>query len=84
MIRSFGLLGASELEAPVAITGGIAEALIATGFGLGIAIVALLPLNVISALRAKTESEIEIAASRVEILLKTRTLRAPVKQLRAL
>ena len=45
MIRAFGLLGASELGAPTQITGGIAEALIATAFGLLIAIIALLPFN---------------------------------------
>lgn len=45
MIHAFGLLGASELGAPTAITGGIAEALVATGFGLAIAMVALLPFN---------------------------------------
>ena len=38
MIHAFGLLGTAELGAPTAITGGIAEALIATAFGLLIAI----------------------------------------------
>ena len=71
MIRSFGLLGASELEAPVAITGGIAEALIATGFGLSIAIVALLPLNALHAVKESLSREIEDAASRIEIILKS-------------
>lgn len=84
MIRSFGILGASELQAPVAITGGIAEALIATGFGLGIAIMALIPLNLLSSFKAGLEFAIESAATRVEILLKTRALRPPVKQLRAI
>ena len=72
MIRSFGLLGASELEAPVAITGGIAEALIATGFGLTIAIIALLPLNALHSVKDTMTREIEDAASRIEILLKSR------------
>ena len=83
MIRSFGLLGASELEAPVAITGGIAEALIATGFGLGIAIFALIPLNILSNSKVSLELAIEEAATRVEILLKSRGSRVQVKQLRA-
>ena len=45
MIHAFGLLGASELGAPTAITGGIAEALIATAFGLLIAMVALIAVQ---------------------------------------
>jgi biopolymer transport protein ExbB len=43
MIHSFGLLGGQEIEAPQAIAGGIAEALIATACGLAVAILALLP-----------------------------------------
>src|SRR5579871_581916 len=45
MIHAFGLLGSQELSTPTAITGGIAQALIATAFGLGIAITALIPFN---------------------------------------
>lgn len=71
MIRSFGLLGAAELDAPVAITGGIAEALIATAFGLMIAIVALVPLNLLTTAKERLTREIEDAASRLEILLKS-------------
>jgi biopolymer transport protein ExbB len=69
MIRAFGLLGASELDAPIAITGGIAEALIATAFGLSIAIVALIPFNLLNATLEGARHEIEDAASHVELLL---------------
>ncbi len=48
MIHAFGLIG-GELDAPTAITGGVAEALIATAFGLGIAITALIPFNYLNA-----------------------------------
>lgn len=69
MIRSFGLLGASELSAPMAITGGIAEALIATAAGLGIAIVALIPFNYLNARVEDARHEMEDASTRLELLL---------------
>ena len=69
MIHAFGLLGGSELDAPQAITGGIAEALIATAFGLGIAITALIPFNYLNARLEEARHEIEDAASHLELLL---------------
>ncbi len=66
MVRAFGMLGGRELEASTAITGGIAEALIATGFGLMIAILALVPLNVLNATFSKTKRRIEQAATELE------------------
>jgi biopolymer transport protein ExbB len=69
MIHSFGLLGASELGAPQAITGGIAEALIATAFGLGVAILSLLPFNYLNARLEEARHEIQDAASHVELYL---------------
>ncbi len=69
LIRSFGMLGAQQLEAPVAITGGIAEALIATAFGLSIAIIALIPFNYLNARVEEARHEIEEASSHLELLL---------------
>ncbi len=69
MIRSFGLLGAAELGAPTAITGGIAEALIATAFGLGVAIIALIPFNFLNSRLEETRLQIQDAASHVELYL---------------
>jgi biopolymer transport protein ExbB len=69
MIRAFGLLGASELGAPTAITGGIAEALIATAFGLLIAMIALLPFNFLTSRLETTRQDIENAAAHLELLL---------------
>ena len=69
MIRAFSLLGASELGAPTAITGGISEALIATAFGLIIAMVALLPFNFLNARLEQARQEIENAAARLEMCL---------------
>ncbi|MEI8235059.1 MAG: MotA/TolQ/ExbB proton channel family protein [Verrucomicrobiota bacterium] len=69
MIHAFGLLGASELGAPTAITGGIAEALVATAFGLLIAMVSLLPFNFLNTRLERARQEIETAAAQLEMLL---------------
>lgn len=69
MIRAFGLLGANELGAPAVITGGIAEALIATAFGLLIAMIALVPLNFLNTRLEQARQEIESAAAHLEIAL---------------
>lgn len=69
MIRAFGLLGGKELEAPAVITGGIAEALLATAFGLTIAIMALIPLNYLNARLEEARHELEDASTRLELLL---------------
>jgi biopolymer transport protein ExbB len=69
MIHSFGLLGGQELGTPMAITGGIAEALIATAFGLGIAITALLPFNYLNSRLEEARHEIEDASTQLEVLL---------------
>jgi biopolymer transport protein ExbB len=71
MIRAFSLLGGQELGAPTAITGGIAQALIATAFGLVIAIIALIPFNFLNAKMEEARHQIEDAASRMDALLKS-------------
>lgn len=70
MIRSFGMLSGAELGAPAGITGGIAEALIATAFGLAVAITALLPFNFLNAREEAARLELQDAASRAELFLK--------------
>lgn len=70
MIKSFGLLGAAELDAPVAITGGIAEALIATAFGLGIAICALIPFNMLQTKKEQFIRSVETKATIFQAILK--------------
>lgn len=76
MIRAFGLLGQKELEAPTVITGGIAEALIATAFGLGIAILALIPFNYLNARLEEARHEIEDASTHLELMLRKPDRRA--------
>ena len=68
MMGSFSLIG-GELSAPGAITGGIAEALIATAFGLGIAITALIPFNLLNTKMEEARLEIELAATQLELMM---------------
>ena len=68
MMGSFSLIG-GELSTPGAITGGIAEALIATAFGLGIAITALIPFNLLNTRMEKARLEIESAATQLELVM---------------
>lgn len=69
MIHAFGFLGGHELDAPTVITGGIAEALIATAFGLGIAIVSLIPFNYLNARLDEARHELENSCNKLEIFL---------------
>jgi biopolymer transport protein ExbB len=69
MIHAFGLLGTQQLDAPEAITGGIAQALIATAFGLGIAITALIPFNFLNSKLEEARHDIEDAATQLELHL---------------
>ena len=70
LIRSFGLLGDQELAAPTALTGGIAEALIATAFGLMIAVTALLPFNYLNTRLEAARHELEDAGTQAELILR--------------
>jgi biopolymer transport protein ExbB len=70
MIHAFGLLGTETLDTPTAITGGIAQALIATAFGLGIAITALIPFNYLNTQLENAREDLEDAATRLEMALK--------------
>ncbi len=76
MMGSFSLIG-GDLGAPGAITGGIAEALIATAFGLGIAITALLPFNFLNARLDEATHELESASSQLELLVQPSAQREP-------
>jgi biopolymer transport protein ExbB len=71
MMGSFSIIG-GDLSSPGAITGGIAEALIATAFGLGIAILSLLPFNFLNARLDEAQHELDSAASQLEMMLKVR------------
>jgi biopolymer transport protein ExbB len=72
LIRSFSFLGNEEL-AVQAVTGGIAEALIATACGLGIAIFALIPFNYFTSRVSNLEFELQTAATNLEVMLGAQT-----------
>ncbi len=68
MMASFAAIG-GDMGAPTAITGGIAEALIATAFGLVIAMTGLVPFNYLNNMVEDAEHELEVAASRLELII---------------
>lgn len=67
MIRAFSVIGGADLGAPSAITGGIGEALIATSFGLGIALMALFPFNYFTARLEAFRHRLQDACTALEI-----------------
>ena len=69
MINSFGIMSEAGLGQPHAVTGGVAEALIATAAGLLIAILTLIPYNYFSNRAERELEEIEYYGSRLELLL---------------
>jgi biopolymer transport protein ExbB len=69
MISSFGIMSEAGLGQPHAVTGGVAEALIATAAGLFIAILTLIPYNYFSNRAEQELEEIEYYGSRLELLL---------------
>jgi biopolymer transport protein ExbB len=70
LMKSFSFLGNEEL-AVQAVTGGIAEALIATACGLGIAIFALIPFNFFTSRVSNLEFELQTAATNLEVMLES-------------
>jgi biopolymer transport protein ExbB len=65
MIRAFKLFGAEGLVDPRGVTGGVAEALIATAVGLLIALVALFAYNYFSHRQAQVMDELEQLGTRL-------------------
>jgi biopolymer transport protein ExbB len=65
MIRAFKLFGAEGLVDPRGVTGGVAEALIATAVGLFIALIALFAFNYFSHRQAQIMDELELVGTRL-------------------
>jgi biopolymer transport protein ExbB len=68
IMKSFVSIGSEQL-AVEKVTGGIGEALIATAAGLGIAIISLLALNYFNRKAEKFASQLERAATNLEMMV---------------
>jgi len=68
IILSFEMLGSAGIEEPQAVTAGIAQALITTASGLGIAILSLFPFNYFNSRVEKAATTIEKYATSLEIV----------------
>lgn len=68
IMHSFQMMGDVQLTEPAAVTGGIAESLIATGFGLSIAIFTLLPFNYFTSRLHRGQHLLETHATHLEVL----------------
>jgi biopolymer transport protein ExbB len=70
MMNTFGALSGGDIASAAGqITGGVAEALIATACGLAIAITGLLPFNYLNARLDEARHEVEDASNSLEIIL---------------
>ncbi len=65
MMHAFQLIGSNGLVNPTGVTGGVAQALIATAVGLFIALVSLFGFNYFSRLQAQTMDEMERLGTRL-------------------
>ncbi|MEO6873226.1 MAG: MotA/TolQ/ExbB proton channel family protein [Opitutaceae bacterium] len=78
MMRTFAALYGGDIGAAMGtVIGGVAEALIATMCGLGIAVTCLLPYNYLNARTEEAKHEIADASSALELLIKKSETTAP-------
>ncbi len=70
MMNTFGALSGGDIASAAGqITGGVAEALIATACGLAVAILGLLPFNYMNARMEEARHEVEDASNSLEIII---------------
>ena len=80
MMRTFGALGTGDIGAAAGqITGGVAEALIATAMGLACAIIGLLPYNYLNARAEQAKQDVADVSHALEILIKKSETGAPLR-----
>lgn len=70
MIQSFDIMSIAGIGQPHAVTGGVAEALIATAAGITVAITTLVPYNYFLFKVERATEEMEKYAARMEMILK--------------
>jgi len=70
MIQSFDIMSVAGIGQPHAVTGGVAEALIATAAGITVAITTLVPYNYFLSKVERATEEMERYATRMEMILK--------------
>ncbi|WP_404423279.1 MotA/TolQ/ExbB proton channel family protein [Nibricoccus sp. IMCC34717] len=70
MMRTFGNMTGDIAAAASGITGGVAEALIATAMGLAIAIIGLIPYNILNARSEEAKHQVADASNALELILK--------------
>lgn len=68
IITSFEMLGSAGIDHPQAVTAGVAQALITTATGLGIAILSVFPYNYFNARVERAAMDIERYATSLEIV----------------
>jgi len=73
IITSFEMLGSAGIDHPQAVTAGVAQALITTATGLGIAILSVFPYNYFNARVEKAAMDIERYATSLEIVFEKLT-----------
>ena len=69
MMTTFGSMEGDIAQAASKITGGVAEALIATACGISIAVIGLLPFNYLNARWENARHEVEDAGNALEIII---------------
>jgi biopolymer transport protein ExbB len=68
IITSFEMLGSAGIDNPKAVTAGVAQALITTATGLGIAILSVFPYNYFNSKVERAALDIEKYATSLEIV----------------